>query len=368
MVTAERNGNTSAALGCPFISADGFMGTDDYRVDLPEGYILKEAYIAEAIASADVLITLTHFKGHGVGIIGGAIKNLGIGAQSKRGKLNVHLSGHPKYGFSSSSIFHPENFKGRRGEEGWEFLEEICPYDLIHVTETSIEWEKEKCCDCRACVFPLLGRGIIELPVEYFKALSVAIADGCLGATKAVGKGKVAFINIAVDLTPGCDCAGFSDVPILPNLGVFASYDPVAVDKACLDRAKETAGLHGSSAEDMDVLEVGKRKFEACSPLLSGLSEDIQVNTGEIIGLGTRDYDLVQVDEKPLKAFVFPPDPRPVGIRLREKCAKIPLFPHERYNGEGFLREKAVDVEWANAYYGNSEKLVRAKSSGRRRS
>jgi len=83
MVTAERNGYNSATLGCPFIYADGFMGTDDLRVDLPQGYILKEAYIAEAIAAADVLITLTHFKGHPEGVIGGAIKNLGIGAQSK---------------------------------------------------------------------------------------------------------------------------------------------------------------------------------------------------------------------------------------------------------------------------------------------
>jgi len=89
MATAERNGYNSATLGCPFICADGFVGTDDYRVDLPEGYILKEAYIAKAIAAADVLITLTHFKGHAIGVIGGAIKNLGIGAQSKRGKSQV---------------------------------------------------------------------------------------------------------------------------------------------------------------------------------------------------------------------------------------------------------------------------------------
>src|SRR5919109_2136365 len=86
LLTAERNGFTSAALGCPFIVADGFIGTSDYRVDLPDGYILKEAYVAQAIAAADVLITLTHFKGHPLGVIGGAIKNLGIGAQSTRGK------------------------------------------------------------------------------------------------------------------------------------------------------------------------------------------------------------------------------------------------------------------------------------------
>ena len=81
--TAARNGFTSATLGCPFICADGYIGTSDYRVDIPEGYLLKEAYVAQAIAAADVLITLSHFKGHGMGVIGGAIKNLGIGAQSE---------------------------------------------------------------------------------------------------------------------------------------------------------------------------------------------------------------------------------------------------------------------------------------------
>ena len=86
-VTAERNGYTDAALGCPFVVADGWLGTSDYRVDLPEGFLLKEAYIAQAIAHADVLITLTHFKGHPSGVVGGSIKNLGIGAQSKRGKI-----------------------------------------------------------------------------------------------------------------------------------------------------------------------------------------------------------------------------------------------------------------------------------------
>ncbi len=91
LLTAERNGYTSAALGCPFIAADGYIGTSDFRVDIPEGFILKEAYVAQAIAAADVLIALTHFKGHPMGVIGGALKNLGIGGQSKRGKFNVHM-------------------------------------------------------------------------------------------------------------------------------------------------------------------------------------------------------------------------------------------------------------------------------------
>ena len=354
MVTAERNGYNSATLGCPFICADGFMGTDDYRVDLPEGYILKEAYIAQAIAAADVLITLTHFKGHPMGVIGGAIKNLGIGAQSKRGKFNVHLGGHPKYSLAASSVFHPENFKGRKGEEDWQILEECCPFGLIHVTEDSIEWEKEKCVNCIACLPLMLKHGIWELSGVNFQAANAAMADACLATIKAVGPGRVAFINMAIDISRGCDCIPYADVPILPHLGVFASYDPVAIDKACLDKSIETAGVQGSTADEMDVLDSGKRKFEACSPLLAGLGEEIQLNTGEIVGLGTRQYELVQVAERKREDFAFSPDPRPVGVRLRHLFAKLQPFPYDRYEGKGFLREEEVDLERVNTYYDSS--------------
>ncbi len=355
MVTAERNGYNSATLGCPFICADGFMGTDDYRVDLPEGYILKEAYIANAIAAADVLITLTHFKGHAIGVIGGAIKNLGIGAQSKRGKFNAHMGGHPRYGLGASCAFHPENCKGRQGDENWRELQECCPFGLIHVTEDSIEWKRGKCTSCLACLRPMLSRGILEFPEENLQATNAAIADACLATIKAVGLGKVAFINLAMDITRGCDCMPYADVPILPHLGVFASYDPVAIDKACLDKAVEAVGVQGSTAEEMEVLDAGKRKFETCSPLLAGQSEEVQLNTGEIIGLGTRQYELVQVAEKKMEDFVFSPDPRPVGIRLRHLFAKLQPFPYDRYEGKGFLREEEVDLERVNTYYDDSQ-------------
>jgi uncharacterized protein len=359
--TAERNGYTSAALGCPFVAADGFMGTDDVIVPLPEGYLLKEAYVAQAIASADVLITLSHFKGHSAGVFGGAIKNLGIGAQSKRGKLNVHMSGHPRYGLIASTKFHPENCKGREGQANWQVLEDVCPHGLIHVTDKSIEWDKANCPECRACAVFFTAQNLFEPSVESFAALNAAIADACLATVKAVGRDKVGFINLALDLTPRCDCVGFSDTPILPNLGVFAGSDPVALDKACLDMAKNTPGIPGSSADEMDALDSGINKFEICAPLLAGLREDIQVNTGEINGLGIRDYEMIAVKDQPAAKFNFPPDPRPIGVRMREKSAKRPIFPKERHGGKGYLREAEVDLEHVNAYHDKTQKLEKLK-------
>ena len=176
--TAERNGFSSATLGCPFLSADGYVGTSDYRVDVPEGYLLKEAYIAQAIAAADKVIVLTHFNGHGMGVIGGALKNLGIGCQSKRGKFNVHMGRHPEYGIGDSTVFHPENFKGKAETPDWEILEDCCPFNLYHINEKDeLEWDGDKCANCLGCFGVMGPRGLMDIPPVQFDAVDAAIAD-----------------------------------------------------------------------------------------------------------------------------------------------------------------------------------------------
>ena len=180
--TAERNGYSSAVLGCPFIVADGYVGTSDYRVDIPEGYLLKEAYVAQAIAAADVLIALTHFKGHGMGVIGGALKNLGIGAQSKRGKFNVHMGGHPKYGIGAAVKFNPDAFTGKENDTEWELIEEACPIGLFKVTDDNkIEWDRDRCMTCLGCLGVMNPRGIFEPNQMLFDATDIAIGDAALG-------------------------------------------------------------------------------------------------------------------------------------------------------------------------------------------
>jgi hypothetical protein len=104
----------------------------------------------------------------------------------------------------------------------------------------------------------------------------------------------------------------------------------------------------------MDVLDAGKRKFERCSIMMAGISEEIQINTGEIIGLGTKQYELVPVAEKERADFAFPPDPRLSGVRFGDLYAKLQPFPYDRYDGKGFLREEEVDLERINTYYNDS--------------
>jgi uncharacterized Fe-S center protein len=329
------------------------VGTADYRVDIPTGYLLKEAYIAQAIAAADVLICLTHFKGHPMGVIGGAIKNLGIGCQSKRGKHNVHLGGHPKYSVANAAVWHPENFKGKANTPDWQILEDCCPYSLFKVEEDTIHWDRPRCTSCLGCMGVMAPRGLFELPEETFAATDAAIADGALGAVLAVGKEKCGFINLAIDVSPRCDCVSFADTPVVPNLGVFASKDPVAIDMACLDKVRESHGMPGSIADDFDLLDPGQKKFETVSATIHGLSEETQINTGTLNGLGSRDYVLIESEPQPMSRHVFPLDQRPTGQRFREKFLKFTPFPYERYDGQGFNREQEVDTEFVKVWHGD---------------
>ena len=352
LLTAERNGYSSATLGCPFICADGFIGTSDYRVDLPEGYLLKEAYVAQAIAAADVLIALTHFKGHGMGVIGGALKNLGIGAQSKRGKLNVHMGGHPNYGYGAAAKFHPERFKGKANTPDWEILEDCCPFNLYHINENDeLEWERERCATCLGCFGVMGPRGLAEVPPVNFDAVDVAIADACLAVEKAVGRGKVGYINMAIDVSPRCDCANHADIPIVPHLGVFASKDAVAIDMACVDAARRSVGMPGSAAELMEAHRPGDAKFEAAAATFHGQSEVASINTGHEIGLGSRDYDLVDVAPADGDKYKFPYDRRPSRQRFAERFEKFQPFPYDRHDGQGFARHEEVDLEAMKKHY-----------------
>ena len=275
--TDERNGFNSGTVGCPVIIADGFMGTDDVHVDLPEGLVLKEAWVATAIALADVVIMLSHFKGHGVGVVGGAIKNLGVGCASKRGKFNLHGCGDPRYSLASS-IFHPEKCRGRECPT-WQLCDSVCAFDAFHITEGGPVFDREKCRSCfshRSTV----TCGALQPPQDWGEANPAAIADAALGALKALGHRRIGFINLAIDVAPMCDCLGWSDRPIVPNIGVFASKDPVAIDTACLDAVTAAPGVPGSVAELKGVDARGAIKHDKCSSLV-GASQFIQVKAGQ---------------------------------------------------------------------------------------
>ncbi|MFQ5904170.1 MAG: DUF362 domain-containing protein, partial [Candidatus Binatia bacterium] len=153
---------------------------------------------------------------------------------------------------------------------------------------------------------------------------------------KTFGEKKVGFLNLALDIAPWCDCIGFSDRPLVPNIGVFASFDPVALDAACVQKVQAAAGLPGSVAEDNGVLAPGTHKFTACSSF-GGISEEIPLNTGIKNGLGSKEFELVEVppageDGK----FIYPTEI--CGPKFNKLFSTKPVVPED-----GFKRVSEYD-------------------------
>jgi len=321
--TAARNGYTEATLGCPFVVADGDYGLDDVKVRV-DGNFLNYAYIARAIADADAMIAVTHFKGHTTGVYGGAIKNLGIGCTSKRGKTATHMMTSPLYGIGATWPFHPEKCRGKDCIS-YQTCLELCPVGAVKLKENApyIEWDRKKCVGCGSHWF-LFACGVSWYPPDYEYACPAAFADSAAAVVKLLGKEHVGYINFAIDISPWCDCASNTDSWLLPNLGVFASKDLVAIDKACLDAADKAPAVPGSKAYDKgfkdEPWKEGHEKFTYVSTRYPEVSQWIQVNSARSLGLGSTEYELVEVEPGSMYLYV-PPQYRdhPTGYALRKR-------------------------------------------------
>ena len=286
--TANMNGFNQGTMGCPVIIADGWMGTDDVIVDLKgRGNYLKKQFVSRAIADADAVLSVAHFKGHPAGGYGGAMKNIGVGGASKRGKMNLHgaLAG-------DKPVFNKELCPGRSCE-WWETCEACCPEGGITITDKGFEVDEESCVYCFSCAnlcVNMAGVGAIQR-FDLLPALGRRIADSALAAVMTKDPGMAFFMNYAIDITPACDCYGWTDTPIVNGLGILASADPVAVDKACIDMMNEAPGLTNSEAEEFDVLAPGTKKLN----VIKGKDIEPQVYGGVGNGLGTTDYEIEEV-------------------------------------------------------------------------
>jgi uncharacterized protein len=289
--TANRNGFNHGTMDCPVIIADGWLGTDDVVVDLNgRGTHLSKQFVARAIADADALLSVAHFKGHPAGGYGGALKNIGVGCASKRGKMNLHgaLAG-------DKPVVDPSLCPGRRCE-WWETCENCCPEGAIQVTEEGgLQIDLDACVYCFACAnlcVNMAGRKGIQR-FDHLPALGRRIADSALAVVSTKEEGNAFFMNYAVDVTPVCDCYGWTDTPIVNGLGVLASFDPVAVDKACIDLMNRAPGLNNSEAEDCGAMAPNSKKLN----MIKGKDIEPQVYGGVENGLGTTDY---RIEEVPL--------------------------------------------------------------------
>lgn len=272
---AARHGFDPLALGAPVIIADGLKGASQHAVHVG-GKHIDEAYIARDIAEADFLVSVNHVKGHELAGFGGAIKNLGMGCASRQGKMHQHVTTGP--------AANPDDCKGC-GE-----CVKICRPGALALDENNrITVNIENCVGCGGCFHACRHGGLVidwKTDVQHF-------LERMMEYTLAVLRTKekpCLHLNYVVDVVPDCDCVGFTDQPLCPDIGVLASWDPVACDQAALDMVAQAQPLWPSKLPELT--PPGTNKFVAVHP---HVPEDMGLAYAEEIGVGSREYELVKV-------------------------------------------------------------------------
>lgn len=275
---AWENGFTPLTVGCPVIIGDGLKGTDDIAVPVAGGEYIKEAKIGHAIMDADIFISLSHFKGHEMTGFGGAIKNIGMGCGSRSGKKDQHSNGKP-------DIIEEQCVGCRRCQR------ECANNGLVFDEEKKkMTVDTENCVGCGRCLGACNFDAIVFANDAANKELNCRMAE----YTKAVVDGRPCFhVSLVIDVTPNCDCHSENDTPILPNIGMFASFDPLALDQACVDACLKATPLSGSQLSD----NMKKTDFIDHHDHFTNSTPESEWRTclehAEKIGIGTREYELI---------------------------------------------------------------------------
>ena len=277
---AWENGFSPLSTGCPIIIADGLKGTDDVEVPVRGGEYVKNAKIGRAIMDADVFISLTHFKGHEVTGFGGAIKNIGMGCGSRAGKSEQHMSGKPEI--------------DEKLCRGCRRCQRECANGGLEFDSQSrkMKVNYDNCAGCGRCL------GACNFDAIHFSEWNAPQLLNCRMAeyAKAVVDGRPQFhISLIVDVSPNCDCHSENDAPILPDIGMFASFDPVALDQACVDACMACDPMPNSQLSD-NIHSEGfvdhHDHFRNSRPETEWQS---CLEHSEKIGLGSRSYELIKI-------------------------------------------------------------------------
>ena len=285
--TAMVNGFNQIAAGCDVIIADGLRGRDERAIEIGGKYC-KAPLIGAAIAEADIVISLSHFKGHEMAGFGGTIKNLGMGAGSVAGKKEMHATAQPKIDADKC--------------RGCMLCEKNCAHDAVHVKDGMAAIDYDCCVGCGQCVAICKHGAAVMGSEESGIILNYKIAE----YTKAVLKDKPSFhISFIMNVSPECDCWGHNDAAIVPDLGMAASFDPVALDQACADMVTaapvlKTANVitdsdaheEGCCCHDHHHNHEGEDKFRMLHP---NTKWQTGLEYSEEIGLGSRQYELIKV-------------------------------------------------------------------------
>ncbi len=272
ITTAIENGFSYSVVNAPIIIADGLRGGAYYEINL-NGELIKKAYIAHEIVDADIFLSVAHFKGHELSGFGGAIKNTGMGCASRKGKLEQHSDLKPKI--------------NRKKCKACGECVKHCAQQAIYMDKKA-KIEPNKCVGCCECIIICPNSAIDVQWDKDTEKFQRKMAE----YTKAVlleKKEKSFFINFLTTISPACDCYGHNDAPIVSDIGILASKDPVAIDQASVDFVNKQPVAPGSY---LSKKKEATDKFRSIYPQVDW---NIQLEHAEKIGLGSRKYKLIKI-------------------------------------------------------------------------
>ena len=279
MDAAYENGFSPFSTGCQIIIGDGLKGTDDVEVPVEGAEYIQTAKIGRAIMDADVFISLTHFKGHEATGFGGAIKNIGMGCGSRRGKMEQHNSGKPEV--------------SKKKCVGCHQCAKQCGQDAIsYGPDRKASIDQDKCVGCGRCLGACNFDAIFNRNASANDDLNRKMAE----YAKGVVDGRPQFhISLVMDVSPFCDCHPENDIPIIPDVVMFASFDPVALDQACTDACLRQPVMPGSRLDQYLHTEGCEDHHDHFCNNFPETNWRSCLEHAEKIGLGTRSYELIEV-------------------------------------------------------------------------
>lgn len=271
--SAYENGYSPFSTGCHVIIADGLKGTDEAYVPVCGGEYVKEAKIGQAVMDADIIISLNHFKGHEATGFGGALKNLGMGCGSRAGKMEMHSAGKP--------------LVNQKKCIGCGSCVKICAHNGVTVTDKKAEIDHHKCVGCGRCIGACPVDAIHAGEDESYDILNKKIAEY---ACAVVHDRPNFHINLVIDVSPYCDCHAENDLPIVPDVGMFASFDPVALDVACADAVNRQPINPGSLLDEREHVH-----HDHFTDVTLETNWHSCVEHAQKLGIGTCAYELIEV-------------------------------------------------------------------------
>jgi uncharacterized Fe-S center protein len=271
---AFENGYFPLSTGCQVLIADGLKGTDEVEVPVKGGVYVKSALIGRAVMDADIVVSLNHFKGHELTGFGGAIKNIGMGSGSRAGKMSMHNEGKPEV--------------SERKCVGCGQCAKHCAHGAIGLASGKARIDRSRCTGCGRCIGSCNFHAIANPNWSANEILDCKMAE----YAKAVLDGRPSFhISVVNQVSPYCDCHGENDAAIVPDIGIFAGFDPVALDKACIDAVNRAPALAAS------VLSARERTHgDHVTDVHPDTDWRVQISHAEKLGLGSGDYELVTVN------------------------------------------------------------------------